>query len=199
MTSWNAVPEVSSHPSITATARTEGCDKGLEDGPFGRIGAAIYDHDASCMPRRYKYAHAIQNEIVRTALKNSSTANPVVVDLGCGTAADGIDILLKVGDAIYLGVDYSRHMLARAVDKFDRHSLQSRGLFLKRDLRFVTADDIYADFGNMILDRQISSVISALTLHHYELDMKAQVYKLAYDLLSARGMLVLTDLYSNTM
>ncbi len=195
MTTWNTVPEVSSHTSTTG--RIEGYDKSIEEGPFGPIGAATYDDQALCMSRRYKDAHAIQNRSVRTALRNSSTPHPVVVDLGCGTAADGIDILLQAGDAIYLGLDYSRHMLARAIDKFDRHGLQNRGIFLERDLRAVTADEMWAALGPMRLDRRVSSVISALALHHYELDMKGHVYKLAYDLLPAQGLLVLTDLYSN--
>lgn len=197
MTTWNTVPEVSSH--ISTTGRIEGYDKSIEDGPFGPIGAATYDHQALCMSRRYKHAHAIQNRLVRTALRKSSAAHPVIVDLGCGTAADGAAILLKADDAIYLGLDYSKYMLARAIDKFKRQGLQSRGLFLERDLRAVTADEIRAALGAVRRDRRVASVISALALHHYEPDMKARVYKLAYDLLPARGLLVLTDLYSNTI
>ncbi|MDP2605452.1 MAG: class I SAM-dependent methyltransferase [Deltaproteobacteria bacterium] len=179
--------------------RSHLCAEKLALEPFGPLGAARYDVDASRMPRRYKCAHKIQNELVINALRKSSAPKPTVLDLGCGTANDGFQILSKTTSAIYFGLDYSSHMIKRAEDKLARHGLKKRSLFLERDFRFVDACGLWAGFKKANLARQVSVVISALALHHYELAEKLHVYTVAYDLLQKGGLFVLTDLFSNSI
>lgn len=172
-------------------------DCGLTDDLFGSAGAASYDIEASMMPRRYKYARATQNAIVCSSITSRPTTTCVVIDLGCGTAIDGIDILSKAPNAIYIGIDKSTYMLAQAAIKYSKFSLEERGIFLKRDIFELTAADIYSVLCNIPGIKTISSVISAMTLHHYDKVAKTQVYKLAFNLLPVGGLMVLTDLYLN--
>lgn len=167
--------------------------------PFGRSGAARYDVDASRMPRRYKCAHKIQNELVITALRSATVAQPVVLDLGCGTGNDGLHILSKTNSAIFFGLDYSSHMIERARDKLGRHRFKKRNLFLERDFRFVSLAELAAALEKASLAGQVSAVISALALHHYEPAEKNRIYRLTYDLLPNGGLFVLTDLFSNSI
>lgn len=171
----------------------------IDEGPFGHYGAAQYDRDSEAMPRRYKSAHKLQNEIICQALKRQKSSWPLVVDLGCGTGNDGIEILSKASNAIFVGVDYSTHMLARASEKFKQRGFDTKSVFIRRDFRWLTADELIASLETAGLPNRASCVVSALALHHYDLAEKRAVYKLAFDLLEPKGLVVLTDLYSSTM
>jgi SAM-dependent methyltransferase len=164
--------------------------------PFSRSGSVRYDHDTEGMPRRYHTAHAIQNDLVSSFLKTGQ-GGQIVVDLGCGTANDGLCLLSGTRNVIYLGVDYSEHMLTRASDKLERAGFKDRSFLIERDFRNVTKYEIFEAIGRMPSNAKISSVISAIALHHYDLQEKRRIYELAFDLLPRRGLLVLTDLYSN--
>src|ERR1039457_6597114 len=77
------------------------CARGVNEGPFGRLGASTYDSEAENMPRRYRSARMIQNELVTLVLKSAAVQHPMVVDLGCGTSTDGVRLLSMVRNAIY--------------------------------------------------------------------------------------------------
>jgi len=170
-----------------------------DEGPFGPSGAAGYDIDASIMPRRYKSAHRIQNQLVRQALALSAAPHPVVIDLGCGTGNDGLQILQHATTAIYVGVDLSRHMLARAATKLRRAGFENRSILLRRDFRWLTSDDLSNSVGGLPLQGGAACVISALALHHYQLAEKKGVYALAHSMLSTGGLFLATDLFSNAI
>jgi tRNA (cmo5U34)-methyltransferase len=167
--------------------------------PFGRLGAARYDVDAFCMPCRYKRAHKIQNDLIIDALRKATAPGPIVLDLGCGTANDGLYILSKTNSAIYFGLDYSSHMIKRAKNKLGRHRFAKRSLLIERDFRLVNLSDLCASLTNASLAPELSAVISALALHHYELAEKGRVYQLVHDFLPRGGLFVLTDLFSNAI
>ena len=167
--------------------------------PYGRVGAAMYDIEASWICRRYKYAHRIQNEIVINVLKKAVAAKPVVIDLGCGTGNDGLYILTKMHRSIYCGIDYSKHMLRRAADKLCQQQLRNRSLLIQQDFRLMRPRDVCKSLTNVVLAPDICAVISALALHHYELDEKRRAYTLAYNLLPKGGLFVLVDLFSHSI
>lgn len=169
-----------------------------EKNPFDRIGAEHYDSDAQRMARRYKSAHRIQNELVCSSLKHAICRRPIVLDLGCGTGSDGIQILSNASKALFLGIDYSDHMLAQARDKCLRHGLRERCHFVRHDIRLLTLNEVL-EFPKVFKSSSgIECVITALVLHHYNLDEKRKIYRVAYDILPKHGLLVLTDLYLNS-
>ena len=57
--------------------------------------------------------------------------------------------------------------------------------------------DIKRHLQDSKLQKQVPVVMSALALHHYELSVKTQVYRLACQLLTRGGRFVLTDLFTN--
>lgn len=113
--------------------------------PFGEEGAALYDCDVSRMPERYKQAHAVQNELVISALScHEETLHSVVVDLGSGTANDGLEILARSTSAIYVRIDNSLPMIDLAKAKMHRRGFNNRSVFLERSfLAFNNVDVIY--------------------------------------------------------
>lgn len=169
-----------------------------EIGPFSKIGASAYDKDAAYMPRRYKTAHAIQNDLICSLLKKNAKFS-IVVDLGCGTANDGVDILSRIRNASYVGIDSSDDMLAVARRKFTQNSLQDRCLFIKCDFRSLNADDLRLALAARGLNSNISCVMSALTLHHYNAVEKRGIYSLMRSALAPGGYAIVTDLYSNSL
>lgn len=166
---------------------------------FGSSSAAIYDLEASRMPRRYKEAHKIQNKLVVNFLKKLAGSQRVVLDLGCGTASDGVRILSEATNAIYLGLDYSKHMLKHAKRKFSQDKLLGRSLLLEQDFRSIRAGDLREAQRSLVQSPNISVAISALALHHYEFADKRLLYRLLYSMLPSGGLFVLTDLFSNAI
>jgi SAM-dependent methyltransferase len=175
----------------------DGCPR--EAGPFGYLGAARYDRDSRHMARRYKSAHVIQNDLVHRALGHTGASYQVVVDLGCGTGTDGLHVLSKASNAVYVGVDRSSHMLKRAADKISRNGFKNQSFFVSGDFRWLRCHEVLAALERSRLNYRVSCVISALALHHYSLAEKQRVCTLAYDLLPSGGFFVLTDLYSNAI
>jgi SAM-dependent methyltransferase len=194
-----AYPDITKPDSFRADRKSNSGPAAQTLQPFGAIGAARYDEDTRRMPRRYHTAHAIQNKLVRRALGIHPVPDPVVVDLGCGTGNDALNLLSRRKDLAYLGVDYSSHMLTRAAAKLARSGHRQRAILLHRDFRQVASDEILAALDAAGLGRQIRCVISAIALHHYTVAEKKPVYRLAFDLLPKSGLLVLSDLYSTSI
>jgi Methyltransferase domain len=194
----DSMPEKDAGKSASAY-ETDSAPKTVTLRPFGRIGAARYDNDTRGMPRRYHVAHAIQNELVLRSLNISRSPHPVIVDLGCGTANDGLSLLSRAENAIYVGIDYSSHMLARAATKLTRGGYKSRNLLLDRDFRELTRDELVTCIEVAGLASEIRCVISAIALHHYDIREKRSVYQLAFNLLPKGGLLILSDLYTNSI
>jgi SAM-dependent methyltransferase len=170
-----------------------------EGDPFDRIGAEHYDSDAQLMARRYKSAHRIQNELVCSSLSHASCGHLIVLDLGCGTGSDGIQILSNARNALYLGVDCSDHMLVQAEDKCLRQGLRKRCHFVRRDIRLLTLNNLLESSTFFKSSSGIACVITALVLHHYRPDEKRKIYRFSYDILPKDGLFVLTDLYLNSL
>jgi SAM-dependent methyltransferase len=168
-------------------------------GAFGSAGAARYDVDVRRMPRRYKTAHRLQNKLIIDAALALGASHPVVVDLGCGTANDGLEILSRTSSALYVGVDHSPYMLRQAVRKLSRHGFEKRAVFLEEDFRFLDPRGFAKAIRMHQPNGTIAGVVSSMALHHYELPEKYHVYKFAYQLLPRGALFIITDLFSNAI
>jgi SAM-dependent methyltransferase len=123
----------------------------------------------------------------------------MILDLGCGTGNDGIDILSRNNRVIYIGIDASNYMIEEAYQKFVQYKMQNRCLFLNCDFQFITLDSlstrIIANFSGF----NVACVLSALALHHSDVEFRRNLYMLAGKLLLKGGVLILTDLYTNSI
>lgn len=167
--------------------------------PFDTCDPAEYDEEYLRMPRRYKHARTIQNEIVCSGLRGSSAKPAVVVDLGSGTANDGLYILKNVGESFYLGIDRSSPMITRARDKMRNQGFDGRSVFLQQDFHITTIRDFKRHIRCLKIQGRVAIVMSVLALHHSERAAKLRVYRLAHQLLASGGRFVLTDLFSNNI
>lgn len=170
----------------------------VNNDPFGLWGAERYDIDASCMSLRYQKAHAVQNDAV-SRIANNFAKFTVAVDFGCGTASDGLDILSNNNNTFYVGIDSSKYMLKRASKKFNENNLSSRSLFLHNDFQAITSGDLLTNLRSRNINPKIQCVMSSLMLHHYCNDSRRAFYRLVLELLDEGGILILTDLFTNTI
>ena len=94
--------------------------------PFDNCAPKGYDEEYSRMPRRYKRARSIQNKFVCQGLRNSAIGTAVLIDLGAGTANDGLHVLNKIRHSFYLGIDRSVPMINWATNKLRVEGYSSR-------------------------------------------------------------------------
>jgi len=167
--------------------------------PFDWAGAARYDLEYKKISRRYKYAHALQNRLVDCALRGGNSGAAIVVDLGCGTANDGLEILRSRRNAIYLGIDKSEAMLARARRKLRAADFGPRSILVKADVREITATELSSIAIAHGLVPYFRCLICTLFLHHYSDKERRAVYRMARKLLTDQGVLIVTDLYANSL
>lgn len=163
---------------------------------FGAHGANRYDLDASVAPERYRIAQSVRNNLAMRLLGTLPT-NRIVVDLGCGTGTDGIDILYKAHDSAFVGLDSSPYMLDRARAKLQEANLSSRSIVFECNICAVASEQIREKLDKFDSHNYAGLVISAFTFHHFNPKEKANAFRLAYELVVAGGFLLLTDLYSS--
>ena len=165
---------------------------------YGASGAKRYDLEAHHMAERYREARRAQNAVVGDRTGGVTCRSHVVVDLGCGTASDGLAILSANPRAKYVGVDASLHMLRQARTKLkERREFADRVVLVHRDFCHMRTGDLRESCRAAWVQHGIACVVSALVLHHYDLTVKALVYGSVYNVLAVGGCLVVTDLYTS--
>ena len=165
--------------------------------PFDSCDPAIYDEEYLRMPQRYKQARNIQNKLACISLRRSH-GNSVIIDFGSGTANDGLQILKEVDNSFYFGIDRSLPMVNLAMSKLHAAGFDARSVIMQSDFFSGSMyDDIKYHLQKAQLFRCVNVVISTLALHHYNLPVKAELFRLVYKLLPKGGRFVLTDLFKN--
>lgn len=178
--------------------QTNNPDNSTNGDPYCLLGAKRYDIEGSCMSQRYKEAHKIQNSIVCNTCEISTCEKPVVIDFGCGTGTDGIDILSKNRRAIYIGIDSSTHMLNIAKKKFEQ-KFTDRYVFLNLDFQQLTFEYLLSKLKTIDFNLDINCIISSFVLHHYSIETRQNFYNLVFKLLQKDGIFILTDLFKNSI
>lgn len=167
--------------------------------PYNLRGSTRYDIEASCMSRRYHEAHNIQNSIITEYLSTAVCKNGIVLDIGCGTANDGIEILSRNLTINYVGIDYSKYMLNEASRKLEREIINQRCLLLNYDFRNLSYKNILSELKIRNFSTHIICIISSMVLHHYDHPIRLKLYSLIHELLTPEGLFLLTDLFTNSI
>ena len=152
----------------------------------------IYDKTAPFLNPAYASAHEAQNAALLKALE--SFEEPIVFDLGCGTAFDGERLLTENPNLFYVGVDKSTDILEFAGEKLDRFG--SRVKLIEGDiLNLGTSDQLKELYNKAQMERAPSGIITAYTFHHFSPKEKANLYAASYALLDEEGVFINTDLF----
>jgi tRNA (cmo5U34)-methyltransferase len=121
--------------------------------------------------------------ISRLAVELGS-ANPKVIDLGCGFGDVTAEIVKLKPDVEVLMVDFSDEMIRRSNERF-------------RDNKNITV--VKQDLNQGILDitdeRGFDAVVSCFALHHVEFENRVKLYSDVYAVLNEGGLFINGDLF----
>ncbi|MCL2064587.1 MAG: methyltransferase domain-containing protein [Candidatus Cloacimonetes bacterium] len=96
----------------------------------------------------------------------------VLLDLGCGTGLELIEIFKRFPDINITGIDMSQKMLDKLLEKF-----------AGKNINLIKANYLEYNFGKNIFD----TVISYQTLHHFEYEEKIKLYRKIFNALVPNG------------
>jgi len=96
----------------------------------------------------------------------------VILDLGCGTGLELVEIYKRFPYINVTGIDISQKMLDKLREKFS-----------EKNINLIKANYLEYDFGTNAYD----TVISYQTLHHFEYEEKVKLYKKLLNALIPNG------------
>ena len=106
-----------------------------------------------------------------------------LLDLGCGTGLELIEIFKKFPEIIVTGIDMTQKMLDKLQTKFSH-----------KNIKLIKANYLEYDLGKNIYD----IIISYETLHHLEHEEKIKLYEKIFDALVINGYYIECDYMVNT-
>ena len=175
---------------VAQAARTVGSYSSAES-------ARRYDREAKVMSPRYARAHRVQNTMIAKRLSRDCSGTPTLLDLGCGTASDGADLLKHSKHARYLGIDRASPMANLAAEKLSQLGYCGRFEMMHADL-FELARTPSA-FVLECRAHNVVAVLISLVLHHYDRAQKQQLYSMIRAILEPGMLLVVTDLFTSSL
>ena len=101
-----------------------------------------------------------------------------LLDLGCGTGLELVEIYKKFPEINITGIDISQKMLDELNKKF-----------VDKNIKLINSNYLEYDFGKNTFD----TIISYETLHHFEYGEKIRLYKKLFNALTQNGQYIECD------
>lgn len=168
--------------------------------------AVIYDDTVRMTDRAYDLIHDVTVCSLHFWLGHRSMAHasdgPVwILDVGCGTGAEAMQVLLRVPDSHLLCIDNSPSMLeqfqAKVCRAYGNHSADGRLLFAEVDFREPNwLDRASTNARELRIPDAFDAAISVYALHHLLPDEKRAVYSTIYGKLKAGSLFINADLFA---
>lgn len=121
--------------------------------------------------------------ISRLAIELGS-ANPKIIDLGCGFGDVTAEIVKLKPDVEVLMLDFSDEMIRRSSERF-------------RDNKNITVakQDLNQGISGITDEREFDAVVSCFALHHVEFENRIKLYSDVYAVLKEGGLFINGDLF----
>lgn len=142
-------------------------------------------YEATILSKKDQYPFAGYFEILDFLKNEMLKDSKSILDLGTGSGYM-LSKVLEGNNADYFGLDFSEKMLQIAQSKFE----PSR--FLQWDLSKEAVPEVFEN-------RKFDLILSAYTLHHFELKKKLEILLLYKNLLSEKGKIVIPDISFETI
>jgi SAM-dependent methyltransferase len=160
--------------------------------------AKNYDKFADLTDPAYRLMH---EELSRQALRwlsHECVEGAFVIDFGCGTGKEGLELLRHRSDLRLIGIDSSSAMLARfrekLVTEFGSDDANGRCTLFEADIR---DEQLWSDLhGAVSASGSCSLAVTACTLHHFSPTQKRAFYRRVANILPAGGLFANADLFS---
>lgn len=164
---------------------------------YAHTDANVYDELVNRTQRDFNESHRVLVELIQFLISElPKRSRNYVLDLGCGTGVEAINLLNEIPGINIIAVDNSEEMLS---------------VFRRKLNDFPCADNNGVDFFQMdILDEEewedviipkLSSchcpiIVSAYTLHHFGIEDKKKLYRRIWENLPEKGVFINLDLFS---
>jgi SAM-dependent methyltransferase len=168
--------------------------------------AAIYDDTVRMTDRAYDVIHDVTVRSLHFWLDRRSTVPASrgslwILDIGCGTGAEAMQVLLRLPDSHLLCVDSSPSMLEQFREKVRRaygnQSADGRLAFAELDFRERGwLDRAVTEPRELHIPDTFDAAISVYALHHLAPDEKRDVYRAIYERLKAGSLFINADLFA---
>jgi tRNA (cmo5U34)-methyltransferase len=121
--------------------------------------------------------------ISRLAIELGS-ANPKIIDLGCGLGDVTAEIVKLKPDVEVLMLDFSDEMIRRSSERF-------------RDNKNITVvkQDLNQGISGITDEKEFDAVVSCFALHHLEFENRIKLYSDIHAILKERGLFINGDLF----
>jgi len=150
--------------------------------------APIYDKIVTLTQKDYYFSHEALIELISFYLNDLNLNTPSILNIGCGTGFEAINILEKFPDAKLVCIDFSEEM----IDVFKSNVGQ---LNKKYCIEYIVGDALKLyEIKDIKRAQHFDIIVSAYTLHHYTLSEKSLVYKKIYEMLKPGGNFINLDL-----
>jgi cyclopropane fatty-acyl-phospholipid synthase-like methyltransferase len=122
-----------------------------------------------------------------------------LLDIGAGTGAESIKIMKKYSDVNVVAIDFTEEM--KDVYKQNYKNWigddEKRYIYLVEDFLSpkMSSDKLLSCIGSNVGSEHYSAIVTAYTIHHYELAEKREMYKKVYSLLGEGGVFMNIDLF----
>ena len=159
----------------------------------------MYDDTIKDVVPLYKEMHRTMINILKfyfKYFKNISIENikGAFLDIGSGTGEESIGILKNFPNLTAFAVDFSEPMLQKYVNNAEDNNIQRERYKL---FNYDVLDPHFVE--NMKKENNNSKfdiIISAFTIHHYEISVKRTIYNNIFNLLKEDGIFINGDLFN---
>jgi tRNA (cmo5U34)-methyltransferase len=173
---------------------------------YAKQASELYDDTIELVCPYYSVAHHMLVDLVRNfftanSFKNSTKKN-WILDVGAGTGAESIPLMQEFPNVNVVAVDFTSEM--RKV--FEKNFNQEVGTAAKEvRYKYLTSDfmssELTPDFLKNLISppsekNQYSIVVSAYTIHHYDLEDKKKFYQKIFNVLKQGGVFINIDLFN---
>jgi SAM-dependent methyltransferase len=168
--------------------------------------AGIYDHTVRMTDRAYDLIHNVTARTLDFWLSQRATKHSIdspvwILDVGCGTGTEAIQVLTKSPYYHIVCIDSSREMLDEFREKarraFGNSSANGRLVFAEMDFRERGwLDSSIAELAPGRSPNNFAAAMSVYALHHLLPDEKREVYRAIYQRLEVDSVFINSDLYA---
>lgn len=173
---------------------------------YAKQASELYDDTIELVCPYYTVAHHMLVDLVRDFFNASgsklSTTKNWILDVGAGTGAESIPLMKEFPFVNVVAVDFTSEMKKVFEKNFNQSigtaTQEVRYKYLSSDFMGVelTADSLKKLISPPSEKNYYSIVVSAYTIHHYDLEDKKKFYQKIFNVLKEGGIFINIDLFN---
>lgn len=175
---------------------------------YAKKSSMIYDDTIELVCPYYRVAHQMLLDLINVYFnsiplyKNIDNGTKWILDIGAGSGTESIGIMKSFPFVNVVCVDLMNDMkkvyLKNFIRTFGKDKLKDRYIYIHDDFLKTSflnkLENISKEFN---FESGFPIIVSAYTIHHYNLNIKKKFYKLIFKLLAKGGIFINIDLFNH--